>query len=98
MKHEKAHTRIIWGISWAHDDSMFATASREKGKAVKFWNGTNSNEMGKLCGDLPEKEIDNVTAISFFPRLVRNQYAMLTGVYTGQMNVWILSSEQKSWV
>jgi elongator complex protein 2 len=42
-----AHTRIIWGISWAHDDSMFATASREKQSSVKFWTGKDSSEMGK---------------------------------------------------
>jgi elongator complex protein 2 len=29
-KLKDAHSRIIWGISWSHDDALFATASREK--------------------------------------------------------------------
>ena len=33
------HSRIIWGISWSHDDALFASASREKQKSIKVWNG-----------------------------------------------------------
>ena len=29
-KMKDAHSRIIWGIAWSHDDQLFATASREK--------------------------------------------------------------------
>jgi len=29
-KLKDAHSRIIWGISWSHDDAFYASASREK--------------------------------------------------------------------
>ncbi|KAI8476319.1 MAG: WD40 repeat-like protein [Monoraphidium minutum] len=30
-----AHARIVWGVSWAHDESCFATCSRDH--TVKLW-------------------------------------------------------------
>lgn len=41
-KVKDAHSRIIWGISWSHDDHFFATCSREKQKSVKVWYGPAS--------------------------------------------------------
>lgn len=44
---KEAHTRIIWGISWSHDDKLFASASREKNKSVKIWAGIgNEKKIG----------------------------------------------------
>jgi len=66
-KVKDAHTRIIWGISWSHDDQLFATASREKQKSVKVWHGLD-DKIGKIHSELPE-ENPSATAIRFFPRL-----------------------------
>ena len=38
-KEKDAHARIIWGVSWSHDDYLFATGSREKPMGVKVWSG-----------------------------------------------------------
>ena len=48
-----AHTRIIWGISWSHDDAFYATASREKLKSVKVWKG-KGDYIGTLSSEIPE--------------------------------------------
>ena len=65
-----AHTRIIWGITWSHDDAFFATASREKLKSVKVWKGTSQEDIGSLSSELPEQN-SSATAIRFFPRLLK---------------------------
>ena len=69
-KVKDAHSRIIWGISWSHDDAFFVTASREKQKSVKVWKGISSgDQIGDLYSDLPE-ENPSATAVRFFPNLL----------------------------
>lgn len=36
----KSHARILWDCSWANDDSLFATGSRDK--TVKIWSAATS--------------------------------------------------------
>ena len=52
---KEAHTRILWALSWSHDDKLFATASRENKKAVKVWKGIteSAEEIGTLDSELP---------------------------------------------
>ena len=52
LRQDDAHSRIIWGVSWSHDDALFATASREKQKSVKFWAGRPSNTTEESGGDM----------------------------------------------
>ena len=63
LKLEKdAHSRIIWGISWSHDDALFATASREKQHSVKVWNGVG-DKIGTLHSELPNSQAPSATAV-----------------------------------
>jgi elongator complex protein 2 len=74
-KMKDAHTRIIWGVSWSHDDKLFVTASREKQKSVKVWKGiTNESAetIGELHSTLPE-ENPSATAVRFFPSKIRKE-------------------------
>jgi len=60
-KLKDAHSRIIWGINWSHDDAFYASASRETKKSIKVWNGIadQSSEgyevgaIGELYSELP---------------------------------------------
>lgn len=88
-----AHTRIIWGITWSHDDAFFATASREKLKSVKVWKGT-MDDIGTLSSELPEQ--NSATAIRFFPRLLKESYAIVVGLESGDMNFWS-NNNGKEW-
>ena len=97
-KLKDAHSRIIWGISWAHDDKFFATASREKQKSVKVWKGLGAEEkdLGELYSELPE-ENPSATAISFFPSLLKDNYGLVVGLESGDMNFWIHNLSDNSW-
>ena len=60
---KEAHTRIIWALSWSHDDSLFATASREKGKSIKVWNGLPEESIGSLHSELPTGSVPQATSL-----------------------------------
>ncbi|KAF8934778.1 Elongator subunit elp2 [Dissophora ornata] len=58
----KAHARILWDCSWSHDDSLFATGSRDK--TIKVWAATSwSTSVATI--KLPEA----VTAVEFAPQV-----------------------------
>jgi hypothetical protein len=75
-KEKDAHARIIWGISWSHDDLLFATGSREKPFGVKVWTGIKDKEdgIGKSHSMLPKNSVPDTTAIQFLPSLIRGEY------------------------
>jgi len=50
FKLKEAHTRIIWALSWSHDDLLYASASRENKKSVKVWSGFDE---ANLHSELP---------------------------------------------
>lgn len=98
-KLKDAHSRIIWGVSWSHDDTLFASASREKQKSIKVWSGlgtSSDSDIGSLHSELPE-ENPSATAIRFFPSLVRtSNYGLAVGLETGDILFW-LYSKQDGW-
>ena len=97
-KLKDAHSRIIWGISWSHDDALFATASREKHKSVKVWQGTGTlDQIGELYNELPE-ENPSATAIRFFPSQLKGAYALIVGLETGDLLIWSHNKESNTWM
>ncbi len=95
-----AHTRIIWGVSWSHEDNLFATCSREKQKGVKIWHGvgdqTPQENIGAPHSELPVNEVQASTAVKFFPSMVRGSYNLMVGLETGQLMIWRLNDD-KTW-
>ena len=90
VKQNDAHLRIIWGITWSHDDAIIATASRDKKQCVKFWKG-KSDKPGELHSELPKNAGETgATAITFFPGQVRERYSVVVGLESGQIMVWTL--------
>ena len=96
-KFKDAHSRIIWGISWSHDDRFFATGSREKQKGVKVWHGPAANEqVGTLASELPQNAVASTTALSFFPCSTRahgGEYSLLVGLESGALMIWTLTDD-----
>jgi len=98
MKEKDAHSRIIWGISWSHDDQLFATASREKNNSVKFWNGLveDQSSIGKLHSDIPS-EVPSATAVRFLPNFVKKTYSVMVGLETGELSIWSMQKDTTTW-
>ncbi|KAI9497334.1 WD40-repeat-containing domain protein [Zychaea mexicana] len=77
----KAHARIIWDCSWSHDDTMFATGSRDK--SIKIWT-----QQGETWGCVATiKCVEAVTAIEFAPAQVDGQYLLAVGLEDGQLQL-----------
>lgn len=95
---KEAHTRIIWGISWSHDDYLFVTASREKSRSVKIWKGIGNTEMGDLHSQIEEGN-PSATAVRFFPNFLSkgSNYGLLVGLESGDIIVWIHNKENNNW-
>lgn len=92
----KAHTRIIWGVAWSSDSSLFATASRDG--SARLWC------CSKLSNDAkPNATITlghPVTAIAFdtshSPPSIGSggddhQYKLALGLETGGVSVYTVS-------
>mmetsp|Transcript_39617 Transcript_39617/g.60622 ORF Transcript_39617/g.60622 Transcript_39617/m.60622 type:complete len:149 (-) Transcript_39617:274-720(-) len=63
-KVKDAHSRVVWSLSWAHDDALFATSSRENKRSVKVWHGLNSSaEAGSPHSELPVEQVPNATSV-----------------------------------
>jgi WD40 repeat protein len=83
----KAHGRIVWGVSWAPDDSMFASCSRDQ--SVKLWAAPAGPQA-----PLPEQPLlvlplfeAPVTAVAFAPA-VGGRQLLGVGLEDGHVQVW----------
>ena len=95
-KLKDAHQRIIWGVSFSHDDALFATASREKQQAVKVWHGVKEEKYAEeLHSELPKNQVDSATAVRFFPQKVNEKYTLLVGREIGEISVWAF--DENAW-
>lgn len=84
----KAHSRIIWGVSWAADDSMFATCSRDQ--LVKVWQAPAAGDaelQEQPLLTLPQFAAP-VTAVAFGPALGRGGHLVGVGLEDGHVQVW----------
>lgn len=101
FKLKEAHTRIIWALSWSHDDALFATASRENKKSVKVWKGLENGELPKACtmhSELPHGQLPQATCLQFLPKLMNDAYTLVVGLETGELSIWSMnSSNPVSW-
>jgi len=78
----KAHARILWGCSWTHDDSFFATSSRDK--TTKVWSKNGYNLSSTINHANP------ATAVEFAPSFVRGgQYLMAIGDEEGLVELFL---------
>ncbi len=91
----KAHARIIWGVSWSWDSTLFATASRDG--TVKVWFKTGLNSSSKPIATIPVGQ--PVTAVAFAQQGGANasskkhesqthQYMLALGTETGIVSIW----------
>ncbi|KAI8140023.1 WD40-repeat-containing domain protein [Fennellomyces sp. T-0311] len=77
----KAHARIIWDCSWCHDDTMFATGSRDK--TIKIWT-----QQGETWGCVATiKCAEALTALEFAPAKLDGRYLLAVGLENGQLQL-----------
>lgn len=84
MRVEKAHGRILWGVTANQREDLVATASRDK--TVKLWS-LDAEGMPKLAVTLPVFA-SGVTAVQFGPRSLSDGSELLAvGLETGDIFV-----------
>ncbi|KAF9098159.1 Elongator subunit elp2 [Mortierella sp. GBA35] len=100
----KAHARILWDCSWSHDDSMFATGSRDK--TIKIWKSASETSAGGSPWNaiatikLPEA----VTAVEFAPALqsreaTEKEHVLAAGLEDGRVFLFRCSAAHpETWV
>ncbi|KAG0367962.1 Elongator subunit elp2 [Gamsiella multidivaricata] len=91
----KAHARILWDCSWSHDDTLFATGSRDK--TVKIWKTSIWTNMTTI--KLPEA----VTAVEFAPSMpgreeTQKEHVLAVGLEDGRIFLFrCLAEKPEEW-
>ncbi|KAF9274929.1 Elongator subunit elp2 [Linnemannia elongata] len=97
----KAHARILWDCSWSHDDSLFATGSRDK--TIKIWKSASETRAAGspwtaiATIKLPEA----VTAVEFAPKLEGRgeEHVLAAGLEDGRVFLFRCDAAQpETWV
>ncbi|KAF9199367.1 Elongator subunit elp2 [Haplosporangium sp. Z 27] len=89
----KAHARILWDCSWSHDDSMFATASRDK--TIKIWTVPTCKNIATI--KLPEA----VTAVEFAPHVPgrsEGEHVLAAGLEDGRIFLFRNLADNPDWI
>ncbi|CAI2166210.1 4499_t:CDS:10 [Funneliformis geosporum] len=89
----RAHARIIWDCSWSHDDTLFATGSRDK--TVKIWKQIKEQEQTLWKCISVIKLQESVTAIDFAPILINQRYLLAIGLENGKIIIYQSVDEQQ---
>lgn len=77
------HSRIIWTCSWSSDSKFFATGARDMKLAL--WAVALERSGVTHVAEMKRKTA--ITAVSFAPELVRNEYLLAVGVESGEIEV-----------
>lgn len=94
----KAHARIIWGVAWSPDSTLFATASRDG--SARLWCCSKLSNNAKPSATITLGQ--PVTAIAFDARHSsastgsndeRHQYRLALGLETGRVGVYTVSRD-----
>ena len=99
---ERAHLRLLWGISWSSDDSLLATASRDS--TIKLWTVTagvedssSNRDRATLVSTQPSLILPPfpaaVTAVAFAPQCTgAGAHILAVGLESGQLGLWVVST------
>ncbi|CAI8001653.1 Elongator complex protein 2 [Geodia barretti] len=94
-KSSKLHSRVIWTASWAHDDSCFATGSRDK--KVLLWKRGESEEVWSVQSP-PLEFQHSVTALDFSPLPTRDsRHVLSVGLESGHILLYSCSLGTMEW-
>lgn len=92
------HARIIWSVTWTHDDNYFCTGSRDK--KIMFWKvNKTENSVGEPSGlDLVSRVLvtnasEAVTAVAFANTFTSElKYLLAVGKESGLLELYLFDS------
>lgn len=94
-KNNGVHERIIWSCSWSHDDSFFATSSRDGKVAVWNKSGTAQDTSLKEYQSIATLDLASasITAVSFAHGIFEDGYLLAVGLESGSIHFYKFDGE-----
>lgn len=83
---DKSHARIIWDCAWAHENDVFATASRDK--TVKIWHTRFLATKEKPAPEATLKLPEAATAVAFAPADGDQRRRLAVGLESGEIVIF----------
>ena len=84
----QAHNKIVTGIAWSPDGSMFATCSWDN--QLRLWDGRASEHLGDLTGNGGVEG----WRVAFSPD---GKFLALAGAHSRELVVWDVTTRQERW-